>query len=50
MGPGEPDYELRRILLDPLYEERVRYFQGSALVDKDLDRVMMSEAKAAFVM
>ncbi|ETV94653.1 hypothetical protein H310_11641 [Aphanomyces invadans] len=48
--PGLPSHNLRRILLNSAYEQRVVYLQGSAMLDSDLKRAGAANARLCFVM
>ena len=48
--PSLPSHNLRRVLLDPAYEQRVKYLQGSAMSRTDLLRAKAGVAKACYVM
>ncbi|KAJ1928771.1 hypothetical protein IWQ60_001771 [Tieghemiomyces parasiticus] len=46
----EPDDDLRRLLHDPLYAARVRYYKGSPTSYTVLDTVRARDAKAIFIL
>ncbi|KAH9100372.1 hypothetical protein LEN26_015893 [Aphanomyces euteiches] len=48
--PGPPSHNLKRILLNSAYEQRVMYLQGSAMLDSDLKRAGAANARLCFVM
>ncbi|EQC39519.1 hypothetical protein SDRG_02957 [Saprolegnia diclina VS20] len=48
--PSLPSHNLKRILLNGAYEQRVIYLQGSAMLDSDLKRASASTARLCFVM
>ncbi|ETV94670.1 hypothetical protein H310_11656 [Aphanomyces invadans] len=48
--PGLPSHNLKRILLNSAYEQRVVYLQGSAMLDSDLKRAGAANARLCFVM
>ncbi|OQR89645.1 Voltage-gated Ion Channel (VIC) Superfamily [Thraustotheca clavata] len=48
--PSLPSHNLKRILLNGAYEQRVIYLQGSAMLDSDLRRASASTARLCFVM
>ncbi|KAF0682621.1 Aste57867_25258 [Aphanomyces stellatus] len=48
--PSYPSHNLRRILLNPAYEQRVVYLQGSAMLDSDLKRANASCARMCFIL
>ncbi|KAF0714656.1 hypothetical protein AaE_011521, partial [Aphanomyces astaci] len=48
--PGLPSNNLRRILLNSAYEQRVVYLQGSAMLDSDLKRAGAANARLCFVL
>ncbi|KDO32009.1 hypothetical protein SPRG_03227 [Saprolegnia parasitica CBS 223.65] len=48
--PSLPSHNLKRILLNGAYEQRVVYLQGSAMLDSDLKRASASTARLCFVM
>ncbi|KDO31996.1 hypothetical protein SPRG_19472 [Saprolegnia parasitica CBS 223.65] len=48
--PSLPSHNLKRILLNGAYEQRVVYLQGSAMSDADLQRASASTARLCFVL
>ncbi|RHY51768.1 hypothetical protein DYB34_008705 [Aphanomyces astaci] len=48
--PGLPSHNLKRILLNSAYEQRVVYLQGSAMLDSDLKRAGAANARLCFVL
>ncbi|RHZ13381.1 hypothetical protein DYB37_005142 [Aphanomyces astaci] len=48
--PGLPSNNLRQILLNSAYEQRVVYLQGSAMLDSDLKRAGAANARLCFVL
>ncbi|OQR86034.1 Voltage-gated Ion Channel (VIC) Superfamily [Achlya hypogyna] len=48
--PSLPSHNLKRILLNGAYEQRVVYLQGSAMLDSDLKRASAATARLCFVM
>ncbi|EQC39533.1 hypothetical protein SDRG_02971 [Saprolegnia diclina VS20] len=50
LSPSLPSHNLKRVLLDPAYEQRVKYLQGSAMSRTDLLRAKAAAAKACYVM
>ncbi|OQR88846.1 calcium-activated potassium channel subunit alpha-1, partial [Thraustotheca clavata] len=48
--PSLPSHNLKRVLLNSAYEQRVVYLQGSAMLDTDLKRASASTARLCFVM
>ncbi|KAF0695897.1 Aste57867_13311 [Aphanomyces stellatus] len=48
--PGLPSHNLKRILLNPAYEQRVVYLQGSAMLDSDLKRAAAANARMCYVL
>ncbi|KAI9333335.1 hypothetical protein DFJ73DRAFT_854405 [Zopfochytrium polystomum] len=50
MNPAEPSEELRELLADPLYSNRVTYVKGSTLSAHDLQKAKVGTARAGFVL
>ncbi|KAJ1930239.1 hypothetical protein IWQ60_000483 [Tieghemiomyces parasiticus] len=50
VNDSEPDDDLRRLLHDPLYAARVRYYKGSPTSYTVLDTVRARDAKAIFIL
>ncbi|KDO31995.1 hypothetical protein SPRG_03211 [Saprolegnia parasitica CBS 223.65] len=50
LSPTLPSSNLKRILLNGAYEQRVKYLQGSAMSDADLQRASASTARLCFVL
>ncbi|EQC39531.1 hypothetical protein SDRG_02969 [Saprolegnia diclina VS20] len=50
LSPTLPSSNLKRILLNGAYEQRVKYLQGSAMLDSDLQRASASTARLCFVL
>ncbi|KAF0718769.1 Aste57867_1502 [Aphanomyces stellatus] len=48
--PSLPSHNLKRILLNSAYEQRVMYLKGSAMLDSDLKRAGAANARLCFVM
>jgi hypothetical protein len=49
LNPSEPSEELKLLLDDPFYANRVQYVKGSPMDSKSLRKVRIQEAKACFV-
>ncbi|KAJ1970388.1 hypothetical protein H4R34_006072, partial [Dimargaris verticillata] len=50
VNPGEPSDELKTLLADPKYANRVRYFKGSTTSHTVLRTVRAHQAKAIFIL
>ncbi|OQR82442.1 Voltage-gated Ion Channel (VIC) Superfamily [Achlya hypogyna] len=50
LAPGAASRELQRLLLHPVYEQRVVYLSGSPMVDADLRRASIGTASACYVL
>ncbi|EQC41502.1 hypothetical protein SDRG_01469 [Saprolegnia diclina VS20] len=48
--PSLPSHNLKRVLLNAAYEQRVMYLQGSAMLDADLKRASAATARLCFVL
>ncbi|OQR96521.1 Voltage-gated Ion Channel (VIC) Superfamily [Achlya hypogyna] len=48
--PSIPSHNLKRVLLNAAYEQRVVYLQGSAMLDADLKRASAATARLCFIM
>lgn len=49
LNPKEPDEDLKEILEDPLYLNRVWYVKGSTLDPRSLEKVRICDASAGFI-
>jgi hypothetical protein len=50
LNPNEPSEELKALMADPVYSNRVRYVKGSTLSTRSLQKVSASSAEAVFVL
>jgi hypothetical protein len=48
--PNKPDTAIETVLCHPLYETRVKWLEGSAMLDMDLHRAEVEHCSACFVM
>jgi hypothetical protein len=49
LNPEEPSEDVKIIIDDPMYINRVQYVRGSALDSRSLEKVRIHEAKACFI-
>ena len=50
MAPHEPSEELQSLLVSPMIDGKARYVKGSVMLDEDLYRAGVDEARACFVL
>ncbi|GAO52706.1 hypothetical protein SAICODRAFT_68490 [Saitoella complicata NRRL Y-17804] len=50
LHPAEPDEELKLVLAQPMYSQRVTYVKGSAVSFRSLQKVKAASASAAFLL
>lgn len=49
LSPQEPSFEMKRLLNTPGYDTKVKFLQGSAMRDDDLERAGVAHSRACFV-
>lgn len=50
LAPREPSFDMKRLIMNSKYDTRVKYLQGSAMLDGDLLRAGADRARAVFCM